>query len=143
MLGMKTYDRDYIKSCRATIDANVKAYDSAIGKNRSDENFEERFFTSQVLLLDYMFVHRLSGIEGKDGNPLNEVRVLCNSILLNGGKLQIDKLPGWPNSAVSGLKLPSDRSVLGYKPGQMVKMKRNDFLRLAAAFFAEIEKKYS
>ena len=58
-----------------------------------------RFFNDQVLLLDHMFVHRLTGIEGKDGNPLNEVRVLCNSILLNQGKLQVDKLPGWPNSA--------------------------------------------
>src|SRR5262249_17266912 len=38
-------------------------------------------------------------IEGKDGNPLNEFRVLCNSILFNQGRLQVDKLSGWPNYA--------------------------------------------
>src|SRR5437016_14500540 len=76
------------------------------------EAFEARFFNDQVLLLDYMFVHRLTGIEGKDGNPLNEVRVLCNSILPNQGKLQVDKLPGWPNSAGASIKLPPEKSVL-------------------------------
>lgn len=90
-----------------------------------------------------MFVHRLSGLEGKDGNPLNEVRVLCNSILYNDGKLQVEKLTGWPNSAVSGLKLPPERSVLGLKPGQTIQLKRDDFVRLAAAFFEELKKKYS
>ena len=59
-----------------------------------------------------MFLHRLTGIEGKDGNPLNEVRVLCNSILPNQGKLQVDKLPGWPNSAGASIKLPPEKSVL-------------------------------
>jgi len=141
MLGMKVYDKAYVASCRAVIDANVKSYDEQVGREPRGA-FEVRFFNSQVLLLDYMFVHRLSGIEGKDGNPLNEVRVLCNSILFNGGKLQVEKLPKWPNSAVSGLKLPPERSLLKLKPGDAIQIRRADFIRLSAAFFEEIEKKY-
>lgn len=67
-------------------------------------------YSDPSLLLDYMFVHRLTGIEGKDGDPLNEVRVLCNSILLNQDKLQVEKLPGWPMSASASLKLPPEKS---------------------------------
>jgi hypothetical protein len=99
-------------------------------------------YNDQVLLLDHMFVHRLTGIEGKDGNPLNEVRVLCNSLLLNQGKLQVDKLPGWPNSAGPSIKLPPEKSVLKLKAGDDIKLSEADFVRLAKAFFAEIEKKY-
>ncbi len=141
MLGMKTYTQDYIDACRARVDAGLRAYRKQVGKAPSKE-FEVSFFNDQVLLLDYMFVHRLSGIEGKDGNPLNEVRVLCNSMLLNQGKLQVDKLPGWPNSAVSSLKLPPEKSVLKLRVGHDVKLSEDDFVRLYKAFFAEIEKKY-
>src|SRR5438552_2202701 len=93
VLGMKKYPKDYIAACRARVDADLRAYRDGVGKAATKE-LEARFFNDQVLLLDYMFVHRLTGIEGKDGNPLNEVRVLCNSILLNRGRLQVDKLPG-------------------------------------------------
>jgi hypothetical protein len=89
-----------------------------------------------------MFVHRLTGSEGKDGNPLNEVRVICNSILLNDGRLQVDKLPGWPNSAGSGIKLPPDTSVLKLKAGDEIKLTEATFTRLAKAFFEELSKKY-
>ncbi len=142
MLGMKTYSQDYINRCRAVIEANLRAYRKQVGKAPAKE-FEDRFFKDQVLLLDYMFVHRLSGIEGRDGNPLNEVRVLCNSTLLNKGKLQVDRLQGWPNSAVSGLKLPQEKSLLKLQVGDEVRLTEVDFVRLSKAFFAEIEKKYS
>ena len=142
MLGMKTYSQGYIDACRARVDAGVRAYRKQAGKSPSEE-FDHRFFNDQVLLLDYMFVHRLTEIEGKDGNPLNEVRVLCNSILLNRGKLQVDKLPGWPNSAGSGIKLPQEKSVLKFEPGAAVKLTEADFVRLAEAFFVELEKKFS
>src|ERR1700709_975055 len=99
MLGMKVYDTNYIASCRETIERNVQAYQAQSGSNQ-DAEFEAIYFNAQVTLLAYMSVHRLSGIEGKDGNPLNEVRVLCNSLLLKGGRLQVDRLPGWPSSAV-------------------------------------------
>src|SRR5205809_6536995 len=141
MLGMKTYSQDYIDACRARVEANLRAYRKQVGKAPAKE-FEDRFFKDQVLLLDYMFVHRLSGIEGRDGNPLNEVRVLCNSILLNQGKLQVDRLPGWPNSASTGMELPPEKSVLKLKVGEEVRLNESDFVRLAKAFFAELEKKF-
>ncbi len=141
MLGMKNYTKDYIDACRSRVDADLRAYRKQVGKVVSKE-FEVRFFSDQVLLLDYMFVHRLSGMEGKDGNPLNEVRVLCNSILLNHGKLQVDKLPGWPNSAASSIKLPPEKSVLKLRVGDDIKLSEADFVRLSKAFFTEIEKKY-
>jgi hypothetical protein len=88
MLGMKSYPQGYIDACRKRIDADVAAYGSATAKMRNGktpdstfEAFEVTFFNNMVLLLDYFFVHRLTGIEGKDGNPLIEVRVICNSLL--------------------------------------------------------------
>ena len=111
------------------------------GKAPSRE-FEQRFFNDQVLILDNMFVRRLTGIEGKDGNPLNEVRVLCNSILLNQGKLPLT------SSLVAelcrlGYQAPAGKSLLiktqGRRGGQA------DRSRLCAAlrgFFAEIERRY-
>jgi hypothetical protein len=140
VLGVKKYAKDYIAACRARVDGDLRAYRKQVGKEPSKE-FESRYFNEQVLL-DYMFVHRLTGIEGKDGNPLNEVRVLCNSLLLNQGKLQVDKLPGWPMSASAGIKLPPEKSVLKLKPGDEVKLTEADFVRLSKAFFAELEKKY-
>src|SRR5262249_36379465 len=134
MLGMKTYSKNYIEACRARVDAGPRAYRKQAGKAPSRE-FEHRFFNDQVLLLDYTFVHRLTGIEGRDGNPLNEVRVLCNSILLNQCKLQVDKLPGWPNSAGSGIKLPPEKSLLkGRRGGQADRSRLRASLR---GFFRE------
>ncbi len=141
MLGMKTYTQDYIDACRARVDADLRAYRKQVGKAPSKE-FEFRFFNDQVLLLDYMFAHRLTGLEGKDGNPLNEVRVLCNSILLNRGKLQVDKLPGWPTPAGASMNLPPEKSVLKLNAGDDIRLSEADFVRLSKAFFAEIEKKY-
>ena len=82
MLGMKGYAQDYISACRARVDANLRAYRKHAGKAASRE-FEARFFNDQVVLLDYMFVHRLTGIEGKDGNPLNEVTGQEHDLVFN------------------------------------------------------------
>jgi hypothetical protein len=64
-----------------------------------------------VLILDTYFTHRSRTTEGKDSNPLNEVRVLCNSILENKSVLRADKsIKLKPETSV--LKLPP-RSVRG------------------------------
>ena len=85
-----------------------------------------------VLLLDTLFVHRLRVIEGKDGNPLNEVRVLCNSMLNNNNTMCAD----------STIKLNPATSVLIYKVGDEITLSETEFLRIFKAFFAEIERKY-
>src|SRR5947199_7688097 len=129
---MKTYPREYIDACRARVDADLRAYRKQVG-NAPSKEFEARFFNDMVLLLDYMFVHRLTGIEGKDGNPLNEVRVLGNPILLTEGKLQVDKLSGWPNSAVSGIKLMPEGSVLKIKVNYKIKLTEDGFVQISKA----------
>ena len=73
---------------------------------------------------------------------MNELRVLCNSIVLNQGKFQVDKLPWWPMSADAVVKLPPEKSVLQLKPGDEVKLSEADFVRPSAAFFHQLEKKY-
>jgi hypothetical protein len=138
MPGMKKYAKEYIDECRRRIDANVRAFRKQAKKARSKE-FEARYFNDQVLLLDYMFVHRVAHIEGSDGNALNEVRILCNSILRNQGTLHIGKLPQWP--AVK-MKLVPETSVLRLHPGAIVALSEDDFVRLAEAFFQEITKRY-
>jgi hypothetical protein len=141
MLGRKTYTRQEIDTARAMIEADLRAY-RALPAAAKTKAFEVNFFNREVLLLDYLFVHRLTGAEGKDGNPLNEVRVLCNSLLLNQGRVQVDKQPGWPMSAGSSLKLPPEKSMLKLKVGDEVELSETDFVRLSTAFFTEVEKRY-
>jgi hypothetical protein len=77
--------------------------------------------------------HRSRTIEGNDGNALNEVRVLCNSILENKRILRAEK----------AIKLKPDTSVLKLKPGDPVALGEADFSRLSKAFFDEIEHKFA
>ncbi len=142
MLGMKKYEKKYIAACRARVEANLGAYRKQVGKARS-KDFEARYFPDQVLLLDHMFVHGLTGIEGKDGNARDEVRVLCHSILLNQGMLQVDKRAGMPSSAGSGIKLSPEKSVLKLAAGDEIRLSDADFMRLSRAFFEEIAKRYA
>jgi hypothetical protein len=142
MLAMKAYPKEYVDACKARVAANLKAYRKQVGTTPT-KDFETRYFADQVLLLDHMFVHRMSTLEGKDGNPLNEVRVLCNSLLYNDGKVQVEALLGWPNSARTGLKMSRETSVLRLKPGDPVRIDGASFVRLSKAFFAELEKKFT
>ena len=71
-------------------------------------------------------------MEKKDGNPLNEVRVLCSSLLTNNGMMVSDKT----------IKLDPTRTLLKYHVGDKIKLNEDRFARLSKAFFAEIETKY-
>ncbi len=97
LLGSKKFDRGYINACRSAVEEELRARRKIVGKEKSGTDdarvLEGAFFNHLCIDSEYMFVHRLSAIEGKDENPLNEMRVLCNPILLNQGWLQVQKRP--------------------------------------------------
>ena len=122
MLGVSTYSQEYIAQTRARIEADTASFADL---KKPSNGFESVFFNNMVLALDHYFVHRLRKLEGKDGNPLNEVRVISNSLMENGGV------------ALSGTKL------LGYAAGDEIRLTAADYERLSKAFLAEIESRYS
>jgi len=144
MLGVRNYTQDYIDGCRSRVDADLTAYQNLVAGARKNlasnkaplnaaiEAFEAVFFNNMVLILDHFFVHRLRTVEGKDGNPLNEVRVLGDSLMHNNGVMAADK----------SIKLSSARSVLKYQVGDEIKLNEADFLLISETFFAEIQRKY-
>jgi hypothetical protein len=134
MLGMKTYPQEYIDQARTRVASQVAAYETlaAAAKKPAIEAFEPILFNNMVLVLEQCFVHRLRGVEGKDGNPLNEVRVLASSLLEHDGKLTADPT----------IKLDPATSVLKGAYGDEIQVRAADFVRLADAFFAELERKF-
>ena len=134
MLGMRNYTKKYIAACRSKIDLDLSTYRmlAASASAETIEAFEVTFFNNMVILLDHLFVHRLRTVEGKDGNPLNEVRLLSDSMMNNNNKMGGDKT----------IKYEPASSVLKYQVGDEIKLNESDFLLLYKAFFAEIESKF-
>lgn len=141
MLSMVHYDQAYIDACREKVDRQLDAFDelaAAAAKGGDDRvqtalaAFEPRFCNHMLLALDDYFCHRARGMEGKDGNPLNEVRVLGTSIMSHDGVLTPD----------TTIKLDRSRSVLKHAAGDEIELSAADFRLLAQAFFAELEAKY-
>ena len=71
--------------------------------------------------------------EGKDGNPLNEVRMLCNSLVRNEGVLCADKT----------IKDKPETSVLKLRIGNEIAVNEARFQLFFETFFAEIQEKFS
>jgi hypothetical protein len=144
MQGRKNYTQEEIDQGRAAIGQQLAAYkelakavrSGAAGKNVDSavEAFEALFFNNLTMVMDRYFVHRLAGAdyEGKDGNPLNEVRLIVDSLITNGGALRADKQ----------IKLTPEGSVLKLSVGDTIRLSQADFERLSAAFFDELERRF-
>ncbi len=144
MLCMNRYPQDYVARCKSRVKQQLGAYQELIaatagGRTSKDkaisaavESFEPVFFNNMVLVLDTYFVHRSRTLEGKDGNALNEVRALCNSILENKSVFRADK----------AINFKPDSSVLKLKPGDPIALREADFSRMSEAFFEGIESKF-
>ena len=129
MLMASKYPKEYIASRRLRIAEAVAAYKA---RPAADDGFESVFFDNMLLVLELSFVHRGRGMEGKDGNPLNEVRVIAESLLQHDGVMTPEKT----------IKLAPEKSVLKIPFGEQIKLTEADFACLNEAFFAQIEQKF-
>ncbi|HEV7760642.1 MAG TPA: hypothetical protein VGO78_16675 [Acidimicrobiales bacterium] len=137
MLGVSSYPQAFVDGCRQRLDTLLRTYDelqAAAGADAGDaaSAFEAQFFANLVLVLDHSFMHRLRGVEGKDGNPLNEVRLLTGSLLEHDGVLTAEKT----------IKYDAGRAVVGIALGDEIRLDEKSFRLLADAYFAEIEKRF-
>lgn len=134
MLGRKSYTQAELDHAKATIAAQLAAYRKLV-KSVGDaalEGFEPLFFNNMVLALDRPFVHRVRMVTGKDGNPLNEVELIADSLMNNDSVLRGNNV----------IELVPDQSVLGLEIGDRIALSEAQFARLSKAFLAEIEAKF-
>jgi hypothetical protein len=115
--------KDFVTITRDQVGTNNAHY------NFSIDSFEPNFFHNMVLALDRYFVHRMRGLEKKDGNPLNEVRMLCDSIMINNNIMSLDNT----------IKYDPAKSVLKYKVGDEIKLNEKDFELISEAFFQKLK----
>lgn len=142
MLGRKDYTqaeldhaKDEVKRQLSAYRKLVRALDGAGADPKITsalETFEPLLFNNMTLVLDRYFVHRLRSVTGKDGNPLNEVELLSDSLMNNGGELRGNNVIKY---------VPGD-SVLKLEVGERIRLNAAQFERLSKAFFAEIENKF-
>src|SRR5690348_9122585 len=102
MLGRYSYSKAYVDSVRARVARQLKAFDKA----KPPEPFAREAIENMVLALEAAFVHRLRKQEGKDGNALNEVRMLATALLETDGVFTRDSTVNWQaEKSVSGTRL--------------------------------------
>jgi hypothetical protein len=95
MLGRNSYTREELDSSKRGVGEQLAAYRrlaAAVGEGGPNgdaaaalEGFEAPLFNNMVIVLDRYVVHRVRNVTGKDGNPLNEVELLADSLMNNGG----------------------------------------------------------
>ena len=141
MLGRKSYTRQEFDQAKAAIDQAIATYQRiakaarAAPATKGDtalRTFEATYFNDLTIVLDRYFIHRLRRVTGTDGTPINEVEMLRDSLMNNGGVLRASSL----------IIFIPERSVLKLRFGDPIRNTEEQFERLAAAFFAELKLKF-
>ncbi len=133
MLGRKDYTPEELDHAQAAVAQQLASFKKlAKAAAPALAAFENVFFNNMVLVLDRYFVHRVRNVTGKDGNPLNEVELLTDSIMNNGGVFQGNNV----------IKYVPEKSVLQLAVGDRINLTAADFERLAAAFFDDLKRKF-
>jgi hypothetical protein len=141
MLGRKDYTREEYEHARDAIGQQLAAYQQladAVAQGADERakaalaRFEPLFINNLTLALDRYFVHRLRIVTGKDGNPINEVELISDSVMNNDGMLRGSNV----------IKYVPEQSVTKLKVGDAIRLTADDFERLSAAFLDELERKF-
>jgi hypothetical protein len=141
MLGRKDYRREEVAGAQAVVKRQLAAYrklakavDEASDPKAAAalDALEPLLFNNMALALDRYFVHRLRMTTGKDGNPVNELELLSDSLMNNDGVLRGNNV----------IKYVPEQSVLKLEPGDRIELSAADFDRFAKAFFADLEAKF-
>ncbi|MGI8803987.1 MAG: hypothetical protein ACR2KV_17800 [Solirubrobacteraceae bacterium] len=135
MLGRKSYTQEVLDHGRSAVDAQLAAYKrlaAASSDASAREEFDGQFFNNMTLVLDRYFVHRLRVTTGKDGNPLNEVELICESLMNNDAVLRGNNV----------IKYVPEQSVVKLNLGDRIRLSAGEFERLSSAFFAELERRF-
>jgi hypothetical protein len=139
MLGRKTYTKEELEHGRSVVTKQLAAFRKLAKTAGTEkgaaalEEFEPPFFENMVLALDRPFVHRLRMSTGKDGNALNEVELICDSLINNNGVLRGNNVIKYvPQEAVVKLEL-----------GDQIRLTAKDFENLSTAFFEELEHRFA
>ncbi len=142
MLGRKDYTQGEFDQAKFVVDKQLAEYKKlakATASKTTDkkvqsalEGFERLFFNNMTLVLDRYFVHRVRMVAGKDSNPLNEVELICDSLMNNNGLLRGNNV----------IKYIPDQSVVKLNIGDQICLTAEEFERLSTAFFAELERRF-
>jgi hypothetical protein len=139
MLAVTRYSEVYVQLTAAKLDEQLAAYGAlaaAVKGNAKAEaalaTFAPGYFNAMLLALDHHFMHRMRGAEGKDGNPLNEVRMLSDSIMEHDGVLKENKT----------IKYKAEKAAAGVAVGQTIALDAERFEKLAKAYIAELGKRF-
>ena len=145
MLGRNSYTHEELDHAKTAIGQQLRAYKKLVkaidatsdgatkgaAKEALDE-FEPLFLANLTLALDRYFIHRIRSVSGKDGNPLNEVELVTESVMDNDSVLRGNNV----------IKLDPQRSVLQLEIGDPISLSREQFERLSQAFLTELEARF-
>jgi hypothetical protein len=141
MLGRNNYTQEEVDHATIAVDQQLAAYkrlSAAIGATSDPkvtsalEAFEPLFFNNMTLVLDRYFVHRVRKVSGKDGNPLNEVELISDSLMNNDGVLRGNNV----------IKLIPGQSLSKLDIGDRIRLSAAQFERLATGFFNELKSRF-
>ena len=136
MLGRKDYTQQEFDNAKTAVADQLSSFKKVaklVGNSSPTlDDFENLYFNNMVVVLDRYFVHRIRPVTGKDGNPLNEVELIADSLMNNGGVFRGNNV----------IKYVPDSSVVKLRAGDAIRLTAADFELLSAAFFDELKRKF-